>query len=71
MTVLYEEEYCACPAFWFGAYHVRVTEDELNFGYTLPCAQKKVPISDILKVTLLEWQDPLCNWGGWGVRWMM
>lgn len=70
MSILYEEEYCGA-SFWFGAYHVRVTEDELNFGYSLPCAQKAVAISDILKVTLLEWQDPLCNWGGWGIRWMM
>ena len=71
MTYRYEEEFLSCPAFWFGFYHVRVTDTELSFGYSCGCAQKKVNISDIRKVTLLEWQDPFCNWGGWGIRWMM
>ena len=70
-TMRYEEEYMSCPAFWLGMYHVRVTDTELNFGYTLGLCQKNVLISDIQKVTILEWQNPLCNWGGWGIRWMM
>jgi len=68
---LYEESFFPCPTFWYGQYHVRVSNEYLEFGYALPCAQKRVKISDILKVTLLESQDPLCNWGGWGIRWMM
>ena len=71
MRVLYEEGFYSLPAFWYGFYHVRITDEELNFGFTFSCTQKRVALSEIRKVTHLDWQDPLCNWGGWGIRWMM
>lgn len=33
MVLRYEEEFVSCSAFWFGTYHVRVTDTELSFGY--------------------------------------
>ena len=50
-------------------YHVRLTkEGTLSFGYSAGCMQKEVKVSQILTVEVIDKIDPLCEWGGYGVK---
>ncbi|GKY91229.1 hypothetical protein MPSEU_000095500 [Mayamaea pseudoterrestris] len=76
--VLYAEEYqpcflwtlilapCFMPFVW--KYHVRVTTTELQFGYSVECAQMRIDRSTIESVEAIENISACCDWGGYGIR---
>jgi hypothetical protein len=52
------------PVFW--KYHVDVSEDFLDFGYSM--VRKSVALSQIQSATPIPDINGLTQWGGWGIR---
>lgn len=52
------------PVFW--TYHVDVTEESLDFGYSM--VHKSVTLSQIKSSTPILAINGLTQWGGWGIR---
>jgi hypothetical protein len=49
-------------------YHVRVTTDQLQFGYSSDCMAMYVDRTQILTIEKVSLISPLMDWGGWGIR---
>ena len=50
------------------AYHVIVTESTLSIGYSMDCAALTVDRNKIQTVEVLPNINPICDWGGYGIR---
>ena len=52
----------------FRLYHVRLTKQELSFGYNFGIVSRTVDRSIIQSAEPLEHINGLLQWGGWGIR---
>ena len=54
------------PLFW--KYHVRVTADELQFGYSSSLSRKTVARTDVVRAEPIQRVNGLTQYGGWGIK---